>query len=302
MARSYKALPEHTHETQAVTADPPGDARLRLSEPVARPTLSAIRPRGNTHPRLSGPQAELIGQSGQLGRAIRDSATTPRFRGIVARSVRDGTLPLLRGSVHGYGVRADVALIRVRHHFTVTVAVEVRAVRTHVVKQEQVRCVVVVLVPVVIDDYGYDPCHSVDWRTLDVPAGYGGDFSPPHHPLLRGRFRLRCGYALDRGTLCALLLRCGVRFRVTLLEVRNRFGHHLLRHNPRAALGRSRARVRLAKMRAKHLAGDSERSSYILRPVRLRVCHITHLLSFTRLNTEYHRVTHTSTRHRYRYA
>jgi len=113
-------------------------------------------------------------------------------------------------------------------------------------------------------------------RRRTVPEGVAGGISPPRSRLLRRLVRL---HSRLRSTLGALLLRRCIRLGVLLLEVRERIARLLLRQNPRATLRRSRTRIRPAKMRTHDLARNAQRSSEILRPVRLCVCHINHLLS-----------------------
>jgi hypothetical protein len=108
---------------------------------------------------------------------------------------------------------------------------------------------------------------------------------PSPVPLLRGLRRSRLRSTLRRG----LLLRLCVRLGVLLLEVRKRIACLLRVQNPRATLRACRTRIRPAKVSAYDLARNAQRSSKILGPVRFRVRHINHLLSFTRLRTGYAR-------------
>lgn len=118
------------------------------------------------------------------------------------------------------------------------------------------------------------------------PEGYGGDFSPPYLPLLRGRVR-RSSRRLARSALrVALRLSLLVRFRIALLEVRQRIGGLLRVQSPSATLRASGTRIRLAQVRANHLAGNPKRSSDLLGPRELRIRHITHLLSVSRLHVQ----------------
>jgi len=107
-------------------------------------------------------------------------------------------------------------------------------------------------------------------------------------PLLRGGGRL--GSRCLRRTLSALLLRCGVRFGVPLLEVRERIARLLRGQHPSRTLCGGRTRVRLAKVRAYDLPADTERSSKILRAERLDRSHCNHLLPVARIRrTRRHR-------------
>src|SRR5262252_8555875 len=104
-------------------------------------------------------------------------------------------------------------------------------------------------------------------------------------PRVRGTLRCRLlrrlgrlgRRALRRALASALLLRCGVRLRVALLEVRERIARLLRAKNPSATLRRCRTRVRLTQVRAHDLTGDSERSSQILGTERLSRSHCNHL-------------------------
>ena len=104
-------------------------------------------------------------------------------------------------------------------------------------------------------------------------------------PCVRGALRCRLLRRLGRlgrralrsGLACPLLLRCGVRLRVALFEVRERIARLLRAENPGATLRRCRTRVRLAQVRAYDLTGDSERSSQVLGAERLSRSHCNHL-------------------------
>lgn len=274
MDQSYKALPEHTHWLSFRLSEPtaPG-ACLRLSWPTAKrprewgwgPCLRLSWPQA----RLSGPRAKRPEPWLRRGTPCRDP------QGRRTRSVAPDALLRASGSfaLRLGRVRCEVRVVLLRVQAYVHVRPEAyRAQAGYALKPPHDT-------PVEKDSaHDAASAYAMTYRLREYGAG---DFSPAPYPLLRGLAR-RSGRPLRSGTLVALLLRSGVRFRVALLEESKRIACLLLREYPRASLCGSRTRVRLAQMRADDLTRNAQRSSEILGPVRLCVCHCNHLLSFTR--------------------